>query len=48
MIQHLKAVRGLTIKKYASGIYYLAGDAIPIQIIVTNQLSKKRVIGCRV
>ena len=40
MIQHLENVRGLTIRKYAPGIYYAEGDPIPIQIIVTRQLSK--------
>lgn len=41
MIQHLRNVRGLSVRQYAPGIYYLEGDSVPIQIIVTKQLSPK-------
>ena len=38
MIQHLEKVRKLNIEKKESGIYYLTGDAIPIQLLITKEL----------
>ena len=39
MIRHLKDVRKYTIEKTEPGIYYVHGDVMAIQIIVTSQLS---------
>ncbi|MDO5409399.1 MAG: 3-isopropylmalate dehydrogenase, partial [Lachnospiraceae bacterium] len=43
LIEHLISVRGLTITKYAPGIYYAAGtpQLFPIQILVIPQLSPR-------
>ena len=41
LINHLKKQRNLKIEKFAKGIYYIIGEAFPIQIIVTKKLSKK-------
>lgn len=37
---HLELERGFAIQKIESGIYYIVGDAIPIQFIVANKLSQ--------
>lgn len=37
--KHLRIQRGYEIKRVESGIYYVIGDKIPIQIIVTKELS---------
>ena len=39
LIKHLRQVRGMEIKKKEKGIYYLTGDPIPIQILITRELS---------
>ena len=41
MIQHLEKVRKLSIEKKEPGIYYLIGDAIPIQLLITKELDPK-------
>ena len=41
MLALLKEQRGITVEKYAMGIYYLLGDAITMQLIVISQLSKE-------
>ena len=41
MTEHLQKERGLTVRKYVSGIYYLEGDQIPIQVVVTKELSEQ-------
>lgn len=41
MLKHLKKVRNIDIEKYDDGIYYLRGDAFPIQILITPLLSKE-------
>ena len=41
LIKHLQKQRKLSIEKYSSGIYYVQGEAFPIQIIVTKKLSKE-------
>lgn len=41
MISFLKKERGIVCEKAGEGIYYLTGDAIPIQLIVIPQLSEK-------
>lgn len=40
VINHLEMVRGYSVKKKENGIYQISGDIIPIQFIVTSQLSK--------
>ena len=41
MVQHLKEFRGLDISHVAAGIYYITGDAFPIQLLVTRELDSK-------
>ena len=38
MIQHLLEFRKLQIERKEAGIYYIIGDAIPIQLIITKEL----------
>ncbi len=38
LIRHLREVRKYQIRKSGKGIYYVCGDQIPIQILVTSQL----------
>lgn len=40
LLRHLELERGFIIQKIESGIYYIVGDAIPIQFIVANKLSQ--------
>ena len=40
LLRHLELERGFAIQKIESGIYYIVGDAIPIQFIVANKLSQ--------
>ena len=40
LIRHLIQERGFTVKKQEDGIYYIKGDYIPIQILVTSRLSE--------
>lgn len=40
LLRHLELERGFKIQKIESGIYYIVGDAIPIQFIVANKLSQ--------
>ena len=42
LIRHLKEVRHYTIDNPEEGIYYVIGDILPIQIIVTNRLSPEK------
>lgn len=47
LIQHLKEIRNYEIEKSGSGIYYVIGDKIPIQIIVTKNLSREENLWLR-
>ena len=40
MLQKLQRDRQITVKNMESGIYYLMGDAIPMQLIIVPRLSK--------
>ena len=40
MLQKLERNRNITVKYRENGIYYLTGDAIPIQLIIVPELSK--------
>lgn len=42
MLEHIRKVRGMTVKKHEEGIYHLLGDAIPMQLIITKELSKEK------
>ena len=42
LIRHLKEVRHYTIDNPEEGIYYVIGDILPIQVLVTNQLSPEK------
>lgn len=41
MMQHLEWVRGLSVEYQQNGIYYILGDAIPMQLLVTKELSRE-------
>ena len=41
MLQRIREERGITVKKTGEGIYYLEGDALPIQLLIIPELSKK-------
>ena len=41
MVQHLKEFRGLDIIHVEAGIYYITGDAFPMQLLVTKELDPK-------
>lgn len=41
LLQHLEQERNFTIKEEEPGIYYILGNSIPIQFIVTSKLSMK-------
>ena len=41
MLKKLKEERGITVKQSEKGIYYLNGDAVPIQLVIVPKLSKK-------
>ncbi len=42
LIRHLKEERGYDIGKEEDGIYYITGDKIPIQLILTKELSEEQ------
>lgn len=41
MLQRIREERGITVKQTGEGIYYLEGDALPIQLLIIPELSKK-------
>lgn len=41
MLRHLREVRGMNVREIAKGIYYLEGDAIPMQLLINNKLSEE-------
>lgn len=41
MLRHLEAARQICVEKQGQGIYYLKGDAIPIQLLIVPELSAK-------
>ena len=41
MFRHLTNVRGIIIEDKGNGIYYLKGDPIPMQLLLTPKLSEK-------
>ncbi len=42
VMQYLEKNRGFRIRKEEEGIYYIYGESIPIQIVVTKELSKEK------
>ncbi len=42
VMRYLQECRGLTITKEEDGIYYVHGEFVPVQIIVTQELSKEK------
>lgn len=40
LIQHLKTEKGYRVHKAEDGIYYITGDKIPMQLILTKELSE--------
>lgn len=47
LVQHLQDERNYEVKNNGNGIYCVMGDKIPIQILVTKQLSKKENLWLR-
>ena len=47
LIDHLKSVRKYRVCKKEKGIYYVYGDKIPIQILVTSQLDEEENLWLR-
>ena len=41
MLNHLLKVRGIHVESQDKGIYYLTGDAIPIQLLLTRELTQE-------
>ena len=41
MIRHLEKIRHIKVIPFDEGIFYLVGDAFPMQVIVTSQLSRE-------
>jgi hypothetical protein len=39
LVNHLTKTRGLGIEKMGAGIYYICKDVIPIQLLITSELS---------
>nr|WP_294492809.1 3-isopropylmalate dehydrogenase [uncultured Mediterraneibacter sp.] len=41
MLRHLEETRGMSVENGGNGIYYLKGDPIPMQLLITPQLSEE-------
>ena len=41
MLNHLLKVRGIHVERQDKGIYYLTGDAIPMQLLLTRELTQE-------
>ena len=41
MLKHLTEVRGIHAENRDKGIYYLIGDAIPMQLLITQELTQE-------
>ena len=41
MLKHFQKFKGISVEKYADGIYHLTGDSFPMQVAVTCELSQK-------
>ena len=40
-MKHLKEVRGIRAECHYKGVYYLKGDAIPMQLLITHELTQE-------
>lgn len=47
LVKHLEEKRGYTLQKIEEGIYYIKGDYIPIQLIVTSKLPEEENLWLR-
>ncbi len=47
LFRHLMKERNLQVQKVYEGIYYVIGDTLPIQVVVTGELSKKESLWLR-
>ena len=47
LIKHLTQIRGLGIEKNSDGIYYINRDIIPMQLVITSELSEKENLWLR-
>ena len=45
MLKHLAEVRGIHAENRDKGIYYLIGDAIPMQLLITQELTQEETSG---
>lgn len=41
LLGHLKKARGMKVSRQGDGIYYLEGDALAMQLLVTRELSER-------
>ena len=41
MLKHLAEIRGIHVENRDKGIYYLTGDAIPMQLLITRELTQE-------
>ena len=41
MMKHLKEGRGIRAECHYKGVYYLKGDAIPMQLLITHELTQE-------
>ena len=42
LIRHLNEVRGFTLEEQDPGIYYIKGEGMPVQLVVTSRLSEEK------
>ena len=47
LMQHLRKVQGLHIDRQDEGIYYMEGDVIPMQLILTSELDEEQNLWLR-
>ena len=47
LVKHLEEKRGYTLQKIEEGIYYIKGDYIPIQLIITSKLLEEENLWLR-
>lgn len=41
MLRHLELTRGMRVEEQGNGVYYLKGDPIPIQLLITPKLTEE-------
>ena len=45
LLGHLKKARGMKVSRQGDGIYYLEGDALAMQLLVTRELSERQLLA---